>query len=184
MNESLHRRSKSTEMRSDGILHVGEIGKRTVDTCQLSLVGDSWWFQIGCGSSLYTSVNNMAQAIMGANTIYRRDVGSGFQILSIAVYTNPATDPFYTPASSDIYTLLSTLDLEKVNIPPTNRCLIHLFTWNDYSGIIGLGNEDVLCESSGGSAVTTGLSFGAPLASVTVAQTAAHVTFFFLSKLN
>jgi len=60
--------------------------------------------------------------------------------------------------------------------PPiqNSKCANHGFTYNDYSGTLGLAYVGTICDTYGTTGVTTGLSFGRPLDAVNLMLTVAH----------
>jgi predicted Zn-dependent protease with MMP-like domain len=132
--------------------------RQTRDTCTVAMVADSRLFEF-FGGSLIDTANNLVDVMAGSEVIFRKQSVAGFQLATVTIYTDAATDPFRT-ASTAHNTFLDKLNSVKSTIQPSAKCVVHARTYYNFQGILGYAQVGSICTTGGAAGITTANSFG------------------------
>lgn len=128
-------------------------------TCALALVADHRYFDAVGEADVEQTAALMIQAVADANAIYRQTsfggtTGYGLSVARVLVYTTPSDGP----VGAGTYTADAFLNAF-TSSQWSEFCLAHIFTYYDFSGILGLAWVGS-ANSAGGICDTTGRNTG------------------------
>jgi DNA-binding protein H-NS len=132
--------------------------RQTRDTCTVAMVADSRLFEF-FGRSLIDTANNLVDVLAGSEIIFRRQSVAGFQLATVTIFADAATDPFRAVSTAH-NTFLDKLNSIKSTIQPTAKCVVHARTYYNFQGILGYAQVGAICGNGGAAGITTANSFG------------------------